>query len=267
MEDREAVAHRYADRLTDRDLLALADSRADQVPALRREPSLVLDLLDRPSVTDMLLADRRDPTGRFRHVSPFLLFAAAVHRTAGGLIGRTHVPDRSRTRSALPVFDGPVLAAFAADPGHRLFLTELLTSYAKVASGVMWRRDDRGWRRQRWDELDLPRLAALLDSVPAEDRPAVWRRIGDGALFLAGVFPEYARRTLSGPGLSRLERGTGVDAARAGAVQDLLEQVAERAYGHAPSVPPGVVEDPRSVHRVLSLVAQGHLFPADLTRR
>ena len=267
MEDRETVAHRYVDKLTDRDLLALADERPEQVPALRREPSLVLDLLDRPSVTDMLLADRRDPTGRFRHVSPFLLFAAAVHRTAGGLVGRMHVPDRSRSRSALPVFDGPVLAAFAADPAHRLFLAELLTSYAKVASGVLWRRDERGWRRQRWDELDLPRLAALLDSVPAEDRPGVWRRIGDGALFLAGVFPEYAQRTLSGPGLSRLERGTGVDVARVGAVQELLEQVAERAYGQVPAVPPGVAEAPRSVHRVLSLVAQGHLFPADLTRR
>lgn len=267
MEDRDAVAHRYADHLTDRDLLALADDRADQVPALRREPSLVLDLLDRPSVTDMLLADRRDPTGRFRTVSPFLLFAAAVHRTAGGLVGRMHVPDRSRTRSALPVFDGPVLAAFAAEPSHRLFLAELLTSYARVASGVMWRRDERGWRRQRWDELDLPRLAALLDAVPAEDRPGVWRRIGDGALFLAGVFPEYAQRTLSGPGLSRLERGAGVHVTRAGPVQELLEQVAERAYGHVPSLPPGVVDAPRSVHRVLSLVADGHLFPADLAGR
>lgn len=267
MEDRDAVAHRYADHLTDRDLLALADNRADQVPALRRAPSLVLDLLDRPSVTDMLLADRHDPSGRFRHVSPFLLFAAAVHRTAGGLVGRMHVPDRSRTRAALPVFDGPVLAAFAADPRHRLFLAELLTSYAKVASGVMWRRDDRGWRRQRWDELDLPRLAALLDSVPSEDRLGVWRRIGDGALFLAGVFPAYAQRTLSGPGLSRLERGTGVDVTRAGPVQELLEQVAERAYSQVPSLPHGVVDAPRSVHRVLSLVADGHLFPADLAAR
>ncbi len=267
MEDREAVAHRYADQLTDRDLLALADGRVDQVPALRREPSLVLDLLDRPSVTDMLLADRRDPTGRFRHVSPFLLFAAAVHRTAGGLVGRLHVPDRSRTRSALPVFDGPVLAAFAADPRHRLFLAELLASYATVASGVLWRRDDRGARKQRWDELDLPQLAALLDAVPTEHRPGVWRRIGDGALFLAGVFPEFAQRTLSGPGLSRLERGTGVDVARVGPVQELLEQLAERAYGQARSVPPGVAEEPRSAHRVLSLVAQRHLFPADLTPR
>jgi hypothetical protein len=259
MDERETVARRYGEHLTDRDLLALAGDRPDQVPALRRHPALVLDLLDRPAVTDAVLEARRDEAGRFRHVSPFLVFAAAVHRAAGALVGRMHVPDRTAPRSRLPVFDGPVLAAFAAAPAHRLFLTELLASYSRLTSGVVWRRGERGWQRQRWDELDLPRLGALLESVPADQRPGVWRRVGDGALFLAGVFPEYAERTL---GSSALHRVPGAPAREDGPMTELSEELAGRAYARAgAAVPPGVVDAPHAARRVLSIVADRYLHP------
>ncbi len=263
VDERDAVAGRYGALLTDRDLLALAGDRADQVPVLRRHPGLVLDLLDRPAVADAVLDAGRDEVGRFRHVSPFLVFAAAVHRTGGALVGRTHVPDRTAPRVRLPVFDGPVLAAFAAEPAHRLFLAELLASYARLVSGVVWRRGDRGWERRRWDELDLPRMAALLDDVPADQKPAVWRRIGDGALFLAGVFPEHAERSLGAGDLARAHRVAGLSAPEdRGPVTDLLEQLAGRAYRRAGTgVPPGVVESPVSARRVLTLVADRHLYP------
>ena len=189
MQRAESVDRRYAEHLTDADLLVLAGGRADQVPVLRREPGLILDLLDRPAVADAVLAARRDEPGRFRYLSPFLVFAAAVHRVGNRLVGRSYVTERAGPRTRVPVFDGPALAAFATEPAHRLFLAELLASYARVASGVVWRREDRGWRRQRWNELDLPRLAALLEVVTTAEQPGVWRRIGDGALFLAGVFP------------------------------------------------------------------------------
>lgn len=258
MDECEVVGRRYGEHLTDRDLLALAGGEADRVPALRRRPELVLELLDRPSVADAVLAADRDEPGRFRHVSPFLVFAAAVHRTAEALVGRLHAPDRTAPRSRVPIFDGPLLAAFAAEPAHRLFLAELLASYARLTSGVVWRRDERGHRRHRWDELDLPALAALLTAMPAEQQPGVWRRLGDGALFLAGVFPEYAERTFGGSGLGRLSRFTGTE----GPVTELLEQLAGRAYGQVgAAVPAGVAESPHLARRVLALVADRHLFP------
>lgn len=259
MDERERVGARYAEHLTDRDLLALSGERADQIDALRRHPVLVLDLLDRPSVADAVLRAGHDDAERFRNVSPFLVFAAAVHRAAGALVGRSHVPDRVAPRSRLPVFDGPALAAFAAEPAHRLFLAELLASYARLGSGVVWRRSGDGRpRRQRWDELDLPRMLALLEDTPAEQQPGVWRRIGDGALFLAAVFPEYAERTLGERHLARLSGGAPAD----GPVAELLESLAGRAYARAgAAVPQGISAEPRSARRVLSLVADGYLYP------
>jgi hypothetical protein len=143
MEERNAVGRQYGEHLSDHDLLVLAGSRAEQVPVLRREPALVVDLLDRSAVADAVLAARRDEPGRFSYISPFLVFAAAVHRTSNALAGRSYVADRTGPRSWLPVFDGPALAAFAAEPQHRLFLAELLTSFicpAGVRSRVAARR-------------------------------------------------------------------------------------------------------------------------------
>ncbi len=263
MDTREAVGRRYGEHLTDHDLLALAGGRADQVPVLRREPTLVLDLLDRPAVADAVLMGRREEPGQFSYLSPFLVFAAAVHQTSNALIGTSYVTDRTGPRARVPVFDGPVLAAFAAEPEHRLFLAELLTSYARLASGAVWRRSQRGWRRQRWDELDLPRLAALLETLPPDQQPGVWRRIGDGALFLAGMFPEYAERSLGLVEVARLQRATGLRLRTAeGTVSELLEELTGRAYQRVGgSVPRAVVTSPRSARRVITLVADRYLFP------
>lgn len=263
MDTREVVGRRYSEHLTDPDLLALAGDRADQVSVLRREPTLVLDLLNRPAVADAVLTARHEGPGRFSYLSPFLVFAAAVHRTSNALIGTSYVTDRTGPRTRVLVFDGPVLAAFAADPEHRLFLAELLASYARLASGVVWQHSQRGWRRQRWDELDLPRLAALLEALPPDQQPGVWRRIGDGALFLAGVFPEYAERSLGLVEVARLQRATGLRLRTAdGTVSELLEELAGRAYQRVgDSVPRAIVTSPRSARRVLTLVADRYLFP------
>jgi hypothetical protein len=257
---RDAVARRYGEHLTDRDLLALTDGRPEQVDALRRRPELVLDLLDRPAVADALLTATPDEGERFRYVSPFLVFAAAVHRASASLVGHASVLDRTAPRSRIPILDGPVIAAFATEPTHRLFLAELLASYARLASGVSWRRDGRGWHRRRWDDLDLLRLAELLTEVPAPDRPGIWRRIGDGALFLAGVYPEFAERTYGASGTARLQRSTGLPQRDEGPVGELLEDLAGRAYRQTRgAVPAGVVGSPASARRLLTIIADGYL--------
>jgi hypothetical protein len=101
--------------------------------------------------------------------------------------------------------------------------------------------------------------------APAE-QPGVWRRIGDGALFLAGVFPEYAERSLGLVEVARLQRATGLRRTSAeGAVGDLLEELAGRAYEKAgPGVPRAVAESPRTARRVLTLVADRYLFPVTI---
>ena len=221
MDDLDRIGAAYLSHLTEADLLALV--HADEVPAataearlaaLRRAPALLLDVLDRPAVSAALLNLASAEAGeRFTLVSPFLVFAAAIHRIAADLRTSAYAPERTAPRLRVPVFDGPQLAAYLASPVHRLFLAELLTSFARSSGGVVITRTSQGVRRRRWNDLDIGRLAILLDSLPEQERPPVWRRLGDLALFLSGVFPAAIERALSGRlDPARLARTTGLAA-------------------------------------------------------
>ena len=114
-------------------------------------------------------------------------------------------------RQRIPVFDVIRLRELLADPARCFFLVELLASYTHVSSGVTWERTRRGWRRRRFSELDPVGLAGLLDVVDPAERPGVYRRLGDLALFLTGVFPDHAiTLELGGAAVGRLLRSSGV---------------------------------------------------------
>lgn len=214
-------------------------------------------------------------------VSPFLAFATAVHRTAATLETATFVEERWAPRVRIPVFDTAALRDLLADPARRYFLVELLTSYTRVNSGVTWTRTARGWRRRRFSELDPARLAELLEVVEAPERPGVYRRLGDLALFLLGVFPDHPPAIGPGAATDRLLRlsGVGQDPAATAAAEtgsrSLLTLLGARWYRAAvtsaraagrPVTATLAVANHMADHfdegrRVLNAVADRYLFP------
>jgi hypothetical protein len=246
MDDRDTIGAAYLAHLTEADLRELAHAaevsaaQADaRIQALRRAPGLLLDILDRPAVSARLLnLTSADPAQRFALISPFLTFAAAIHRIAADLRASGYAPERTTPRLRVPVFDGPQLAAYLEEPAHRLFLAELLSSFARSSSGVIVTQTSRGVRRRRWNDLDLGRLAMLLGALPEQDRPPVWRRLGDLALFLTGVFPAAIERALAGRlDPARLARSTGLaqPPASAAAPAELFEWLGAGWYRLAAS--------------------------------
>jgi hypothetical protein len=163
---------------------------------------------------------------------------------------------------------------------RRLFLVELLASYTTVASGAIWTRSSRGWRKHRFSELDPVRFAALLDVVPEAERPGVYRRLGDLALFLTGVFPDAALARLATPLV--LERLARTDPARRSSDRSdpdpgtpgtlaMLEDLGRRWYHLACSsashvtaslqVVKDIADHFHTARRVLNLVTDQYLFP------
>jgi hypothetical protein len=262
----EAVERRYLDHLTDADrrLLAAAAPGVPVVAALGREP-----------VFQAVFAGWRRETKEERLLlaSPFLAFAVAVHRTAADLRRTSYVPEWVGPGRRVPVFAGAELAAFLDNPRHALFLAELLASYASVASGSYLTRTPRGWRRRRWSELDVVRLAELVDVVPAAERAGVYRRLGDVALFLTGIFPDYtARHGLGGVGGRALLVSAGLRHEDPRSGVELLEELGPRWYGRAvatavlataeTSLLEAVADRFVSARRVLNAIADNYLFPA-----
>jgi hypothetical protein len=278
--DPAAITRAYFEHLTsaDRTLLRKAEGRT------RLEEGTITPLLSHPKVFDAVFG----PGGRDEPLlgaSPFLVFAVAVHRSAADLESATHVLEWLGPGRRAPVFDVAPLRRFSASPWHRLFLAELLASYTHVASGSVMVSTRRGWRRQRFSELDPVRLAALLEVVPDAERPGILRRLGDLALFLTGVFPDHLARQGFGPmAEGRLLRAGGMAPRReqvaaggptfglgdAGAV-GLLELLGQRWYRAsfdllAPPVPAAVAvigelpEHFGQARRILNLVTDRFLF-------
>jgi hypothetical protein len=149
-----------------------------------------------------------------------------------------------------------------------------------VQSGPVWvRRGDR-WRRQRFSELEPQRLAGLLDVVAEEEKPGIYRRLGDLALFLTGIFPDHSARPLHPIEAERLVRsvaGMGgamtlddVGSALSGRRDGLLRVLGPRWYRIAADLTPlppvrALLSDAAEgfdvARRFLNLLTDRYLFP------
>ena len=203
---------RYLELLSDADLALLGRSSGlgpegaqEAADHLRRHPELIEPALRSVRTFEQLFGPEDDgaggaPPGLALGMSPLLLFAVAVHRGVADLAAASFAGEPFGAWRRIPVFDTADLRAHFEDPAHRLFAVEHLASYTRVASGPMWVQGERGrLRRVRYSEVDPARLASLLDVVDEDDKPGIYRRLGDLALFLCGVFPDWARRAPAHP--------------------------------------------------------------------
>jgi hypothetical protein len=291
--DERAVTTCYLEHLTDDDLAFLCDpyrstyGDTDYRSFVRARRGGIEGLLISRDVFEALFVIDRSP-GPLMRVSPFLAFAVAVEQAGHQLSSASYVLEWVGVGRRTPVFDVPRLREFMLSPWRRFFLAELLASYTRVASGSVVVATRRGWRRQRFSELDPVHLAGLLDVVPDAERPGVLRRLGDLALFLTGVFPDYVARHGFGPvDKGRLVRSSRVGAgprrrarpADWGPVTDepedavaLLAQLGRRWYQAAARLLPAPVpanvavisempERFNDARRILGVISERFLFP------
>lgn len=253
------IGHLYLEHLSDADLRFLSSASGEPDPG--GSPQRIAGLLASPAVFDALFGG--DPAELLLRVSPFLTFAVLVERVATDLAGAAFVQEWVGPRRTVPVFDVAELRDFLASASHRLFLAELLASYTRVASGSVWFRTARGWRRRRYSDLDPMRLAEMVELTPPGEHGHLLRRLGDLCLFLGGVFPDHAAgHPLEPRDLRRAGRLLGQEppdelvlAGGGGLVQ--LEWLGRRAYRLAGQA--GPAEGFGRARRVLNVAARTHL--------
>ena len=255
----------YLEGLTGRDLgtlSAIAGVEADILATeLRRRPWWIHDLLGRADVFEKVLDRHAHPSDV---VSPFLLFAVLMHKTAEDLREATYVNEWVGPESRMPLFDVLPLQEFVEDPGRTCYLTRLLSSFAVPESPSV-----------PAGPFDLHGLALWLDQVLPGDRVTLLRRLGDLSLFLTGVLPDHTgRRPLRPVEAERLGRTVGMNADEMltlcdrGSLSfglDALESLGSRWYGAAlsgggtPQVVGDVATRFRSARRVLNHLADRYL--------
>jgi hypothetical protein len=197
----------YLEHLNDKDLEVLARAGAERdLESLRsrllERPELLESLLTSPKLFDAIVNDSDEAISP--RVTPFLVFAVLVHHAAQELITANYIPEWTGPGKRLPVFDVGPVREFLSSGANRFFLIELLASFVKVASGSIWVRTRRGYRRRRYSELDPVQLAEMVDLLPPAQRAGGYRRLGDVTLFLSGVFPDHT--ATHAPAVSERER-------------------------------------------------------------
>ena len=198
---------RYLELLGESDLALLGRASGLGLGAagFRANPAAITTALRADGTFASLFGPEPDAT--LTGISPLLVFAVLVHRGAAEVATAGYVTERVSSQLVVPVFDSRQLALFAAETQRRLFVVELLGSFTRVMSGPRWERRAGRWHRRRFSELDPASLALLLRDSPRPERPGIYRRLGDLALFLTGVFGDHVgRRTLSGVDVERLLR-------------------------------------------------------------
>ncbi|MDQ5851779.1 MAG: hypothetical protein M3380_06810 [Chloroflexota bacterium] len=229
MAARETWILGYLEHLSSRDLdiLAKASGLPGGVQRLRAEPVLIGELLGDQGVFEAVYGDGPGEQNWLLAGSPFLVFAVAVARAARDLDRLPYLQEWAGPRQRIPVFVAEELREFAAEPLRRLFLAELLASYTHVDSGSVWVRSGSRLRRRRFSELDLMRLVSMLEALPEELHSGVYRRLGDLALFLTGVFPDYTAVRMFRPvDVQRLGRAV-LPANRPSPAAERLQEVLE----------------------------------------
>lgn len=274
----------YLEHLSDQDIELLAEVAgggvADLRDRLRARPELMDDLLAEPELFHEVF-ETPGADLRFR-LTPFFIFGILVNQVVRDLESVNYAYEWAGPNQRLPVFDVDTMRQFIDDAGRRLFMIEFLASFTKIASGRVWVRTRRGYRSRRFSELDPVRLSEYVESLPVAQRPAGYRRLGDVALFLAGVFPDHtARHPIPAVHRERLTRSAGLDpmAALAGTDLDFHEALGEAWYrraadeatalvGGAPQSLRYVADNIRPARRLLNYLADRYLhrYEAGLSR-
>lgn len=268
----------YLEHLGESDYELLAEAEGRDVGAwrarLRAKPELIEEVLGSPRLFDTVLG--KTETELWQRVTPFLAFAVLVYRAVKDLERVSYVDEWTGPRQRFPLFDADALREFMGDGVRRFFLVELLASFVRIASGSVWVKTRRGYKRRRFSELDPVRLAEMVDMLPSEQRPAGYRRLGDVSLYLSGVFPAYtSRHPLLPVQKERLARLAGLDPIRLVVSEDALAiyEVAGAAWyrravesatgvsGAGPEFLLDIADHFRTGRRVLNFMADRYLFP------
>lgn len=270
----------YLEHLSEQDLQLIArkagrhDEPSELRAVLRDHPQVIEDVLSSPELFDAILVDD-ESEAISPGVTPFLVFGTLVHRTAKELDTANYVPEWTGPGRRLPVFDVTPLREFLSSGANRFFLIELLASFVKVASGSIWVRTRKGYRRRRYSELDPVQLAEMVEMLPLRERPGGYRRLGDVVLFLSGVFPDHtATHPPALPERERLVASAGVAPATALADGTDLRfheivganwyrravESAQVSVGRGPGVLLEVADHFSHARRFLNVLADRHLF-------
>jgi hypothetical protein len=152
------------------------------------------DLLE-PMLADPKLAERLlQESETFVRISPYLLFSVLLRRVGTDLEKETYVFEVESKGKRIPVFEAAAVAQLLSNKSTRDYLAELLASFVRTNSAIIYWRERGAWHKKQFSDIDIDDMIDMTRIIDPEIRPSLYRRIADLTLFLSGIFPDHATR-------------------------------------------------------------------------
>jgi hypothetical protein len=156
------------------------------VNLVRDKEDLLEPMLEDPKLVQRLFQNEET----FVRVSPHFLFTVLLARVRRELEKEAYILEMDFKGKRVPVFEAPSVAEMLSDKQTRDYLADMLSSFARTNSGVIYWKERGTWHRRRFSDIDMDDMIELARISDPEIRPALYKRIADIALFLSGIFPD-----------------------------------------------------------------------------
>lgn len=122
-------------------------------------------------------------------LSPRMLFTILLHRIRRDLAEIPYTVERVGPDGRVVVFDARFAHELLRSREVFQYLVDLLVSFERTETMTIRRRSPNA-RSRRLSNMSINDMMELAGLVTPSMRPMIFRRIGDIALFMTGVFPE-----------------------------------------------------------------------------
>jgi hypothetical protein len=119
----------------------------DQIADLIRNKDDLLEvMLGDPKLVHRLLQEEEN----LIRVSPYFLFTALLLKVRRELADRTYILEVDFKGKRIPVFEAKSVAGLLADSSVRDYLAEMLASFTRTKSGVLYWKERGAWHKRRF---------------------------------------------------------------------------------------------------------------------
>jgi len=157
------------------------------VNLIRGKDDLIEPMLQDPKLVRRLFEEE---AGLVR-VSPYFLFTVLLLQVRRDLEATAYILEVDFKGKRIPVFQAQSVTDLLGRVVIRDYLADMLASFTRTNSGVIYWRERGAWHKRRFSDLDIDDMVDLARIIDPEMRPALYKRIADFALFLSGIFPDH----------------------------------------------------------------------------
>jgi hypothetical protein len=157
--------------LTESDLRFLVET----VATSRRDYNHIVDLVrDKEDLLELMLEDPKLAERLLREeealvrISPHLLFSVLLRRLRKQLDKEAYILDVDTEGRRIPIFEGPAVAELLSDKKMRDYLAEMLSSFARTNSGIIYCKERGTWHKRRFCDIDMDDMIELARIVEPE---------------------------------------------------------------------------------------------------